>query len=182
MNSSNIFPYTLIVFGICFAGLAIYTFLNMNKENISKNEKIPRNYIFGIVLAIIDIMWCIPQALAIFSPGSSTWIFPLAIICLVVGCLFLDFLFARAFAGFIILLSHYFLFESFAADISYLWLFSIACYVMGTFGIVIGGIPHLLRDFIRKISLNKALRNIISIVFVLYFCLGTITGIGLLIK
>ena len=182
MNSSNIFPYALIVFGICFGGMAIYTFLKMRQENISVNEKIPRNYIFGIIFAIIDIVWCIPQALAIFSPGSSTWIFPAAIICLVIGCLFLDYLFARAFAGFLILLSHYFLFESFAADISCIWLFSIACYVMGTFGIVIGGIPHLLRDFIRKISSNKPLRNIISLVFVLYFCLGTITGIALLIK
>ena len=177
MSYSLLFSYALILFGICFGILAVYTFLNMVQKNISKNEKIPRNFIFGAVFAIIDIAWCLPQALSIFSPGSSSWIFPAAIICLVAGCCFLDYLFARALAGFLILLTHYFLLESFAADISYMWLFSIACYAMGTFGIVVGGIPHLLRDLIRKISLNKSWRVSFTIIFSFYSLLALITGI-----
>jgi hypothetical protein len=182
MTFSLIFSYALIVFGICFGILAGYTFLHMTQQNISRNEKIPRNFIFGAVFAIIDVAWCTPQALLIFSPGSSAWIFPVAIICLVVGCCFLDYLFARALAGFLILLSHYFLLESFAADISCIWLFSIACYVMGTFAIVIGGIPHLLRDLIRKISLNKSWRISFTIIFAFYFLLGVIAGISIIIS
>jgi len=182
MSFTIIFSYALIVFGICFGVLAGYTCFSMIQQNISRNEKIPRNFIFGIIFAIIDIAWCVPQALSIFSPGASSWIFPVAIICLIVGCCFLDYLFARALAGFLILLSHYFLLESFAADIPHMWLFSIACYVMGTFAIAIGGVPHLLRDLIRKISLNKSWRISFTIVFVCYCLLGIITSISIMIK
>jgi hypothetical protein len=181
MSYTLIFSYALIAFSICFGILAVYTFLCMTQQNISRNEKIPRNFIFGAVFAIIDIAWCTPQALSIFSPGASSWIFPAAIIFLVIGCCFLDYLFARALAGFLILLSHYFLLESFAADISFMWLFSIACYVMGTFAIVIGGVPHLLRDLIRKISLNKSWRISFTIIFAFYFLLGVITGISIIL-
>ena len=182
MSYSILFSYALIVFGLCFGILAVYTFFSMVQENISRNEKIPRNFIFGAIFAIIDIAWCVPQALTIFSPGSSSWIFPAAIIALVIGCCFLDYLFARALAGFLILLSHYFLLESFAADISYMWLFSIACYIMGTFAIVIGGIPHLLRDLIRKISFKKSWRISFTIIFACYFLLAVIIGISINIK
>jgi len=180
MSNSIVFSYALIVFGICFGILSVYTCLSMVKSNISRNEKIPRNFVFGAVFAIIDIAWCIPQALSIFSPGSSSWIFPAAIICLIVACCFLDYLFARAIAGFLILLSHYFLLESFAADIPYIWLFSITCYVMGTFAIVIGGIPHLLRDLIRKISLKKSWRISFTVIFALYCLIGLIAGISII--
>ena len=180
MVSSLVFSYVLIVFGICFGLLAGYTFLYVSPQNITGNEKIPRNFIFGVVFAIIDIVWCVPQVLSIFSLGSFSWIIPAAILCLVVGCCFLDYLFARALAGFLILLSHYFLLESFAAGISCMWLFSTACYVMGTFGIVIGAVPHLLRDLIRKISLNKSWRVSFTVIFALYFVLGLTAGISII--
>ena len=106
MISSSIFPYALIIFGICLGILALYTFKGMVQQNLPGNEKIPRNITFGVIFAVVDIAWCIPQAVSIFSPGSFSWIFPVAIICLVVGCIFLDYLFARALAGFLILLSH----------------------------------------------------------------------------
>jgi hypothetical protein len=103
----------------------------------------------------------------------------LAILCLIVGCFFLDYLFARAFAGFLILLCHYFLLESFAADFTYLWLFSLACYVMGTFGILVGGFPYLLRDLIRKISLKVSWRISFAVIFLLYAITGIAAGITL---
>ena len=181
MSYSLIFSYTLIAFGACFGILALFTFFGMIQKNISNNEKIPRNFMFGALFAVIDVIWCVPQALAIFSPGSSSWIFPVAIIFLIVGCFFLDYLFARALAGFLILLSHYFLMESFAADIPFIWLFSIFCYAMGTFAIVIGGIPHLLRDLIRQISLNRSWRISFTIIFTYYFLIGVITGASVLL-
>ena len=177
MSCFSIFSYALIAFGVCFGILAIYTFSYITQKNILKTEKIPRNVTLGVIFGVIDIAWCIPQALAIFSPGSSSWIFPVVLICLVIGCCFLDYLFARALAGFLILLCHYFLLESFAANIPHIWLFSIACYVMGTFAIVIGGMPHLLRNLIRKISLNRQWRIIFTLIFAFYSLLGIITGL-----
>ena len=182
MSYSSIFTFSLIIFSIFFGIMAVYTLFYINKQNIRKNEKIPRNIILGVIFATIDIAWCIPQALSIFSPNSFNWIFPTAIICLVISCLFLDYLFARAFAGFLILLSHYFLLESFAAGIPCMVIFSTACYIMGTFGIVVGGIPHLLRDLIRKISNEKVWRIVFTAIFACYCVLGLIVSFSLIIK
>ena len=180
MSYTLIFAYTLLVFGICAGILAIYTLSYFTPQNISKTEKIPRNILFGVILATIDIAWCVPQALSIFSIGSFSWVFPIAIICLVIGCFFLDYLFARALAGFLILLCHYFLLESFAADIPYIWLFSLACYVFGTFGIIMGAFPYILRGLIRKVSTKKLWKFAVIIIFSFYCLLGIITGIALL--
>ena len=174
------FPYVLLVFGL-FAGiLAIFALFYFKSTRLPKLEKLPRNVILGVIFAVIDIVWCVPQALAIFSAGSAAWIFPAAIICLVVGCFFLDYLFARALAGFLILLCHYFLLESFAADLQYLWVFSLAFYVMGTFGIVMGALPYLLKNLIRNISFKISWKVSFTIIFAFYSLLGIITGIVLL--
>ncbi len=65
--------------------------------------------------------------------------------------MFLDFLFARAFGGFLILLAHYYLLEAFALDMPLSPVFSVFCFIMGTFGIFISGKPYLLRDIMRKL-------------------------------
>jgi len=182
MSHSLLFTYSLIVFGICFAALSFCTLYYFKPVNLTKIEKIPRNVILGSIFAIIDIAWCIPQATSIFSPGSITWIFPIAIIFLLIGCFFLDYLFARAIAGFLILLSHYFLLESFAANMDLVWIFSIACYVMGTFGIVIGGIPHILRDIFRKICSKDTARIYFTLIFAFYALVGIVYGVIQIIR
>lgn len=168
MTIDVVFVAALLVFAVVSVFTAIFILTKFKAERIGVMEKIPRNVPLGVVFGAAAIAWCIPQAVAVFSADSICGYVTTAIICFLIGCFFLDYLFARAFAGFSILLAHYFLYQSFAAGIPFLWLFSLAFLVFGTFGIVIGGMPHLLRDLIRKACLNTLLKKVLGSVFTLY--------------
>jgi len=181
MDNLKMFSLALILFGVASACLFFYILACMKVSYIEKAEKIPRNFTLGMIFGFAAVCWCVPQAIAIFSAGMTPIIYWVAVIAFVVGILFLDYLFARAFAGFIILLSHYFLAESFAADLHLLWLFSSLCVIMGVFGIVIGGVPHLMRDLLRNICRRPVWKILMCIVAASYSILGLVTGIVLLI-
>jgi hypothetical protein len=182
MFSINIFIILLFVIGVTAAFLIFYTAKNMNKTNISKIEKIPRNVLLGVIFAIIDILWCTPQAVEIFSQSSGLIIWGIAIAALVIGCCFLDYLFARALAGFLILLAHYFLRASFAVDLPLMWLFSIACLLLGIVGIFFGGMPHLFRDLLRKICNSSKWKKSFVTLFSVYTVIMIFSGIYLIVK
>ncbi len=168
MNIDVVFVVALLAFAIVSVFTAIFMLTKFKTEKIGIMEKIPRNIPLGVVFGGLAIAWCIPQAAAVFSADSIWGYVTAAIACFLVGCFFLDYLFARAFAGFSILLSHYFLYQSFAADIPFLWIFSLSFLVFGTFGIVIGGVPHLLRDLIRKACVNVLLKRVLICIFMFY--------------
>ena len=66
--------------------------------------------------------------------------------------LYLDYLFSRAFAGALILIAHFMLNASYAADLKFSSFFAFMCFVVGTIGIFISAKPHWMRDWIRKIA------------------------------
>ena len=168
MFNPNIFIFLLFLIGAAAILIALYTTKRMNKKNIVKIEKIPRNVLLGVIFAIIDVAWCTPQAVEIFSQSSSLLIWGIAIAALIIGCCFLDYLFARALAGFLILLTHYFLRASFAVDLPLMWLFSIACLIFGLTGIFFGGMPHLFRDLLRKLCNSTKWKKSFIIISYLY--------------
>ena len=168
MNIDVVFVAVLLAFAAGSVFAAVFILTKFTAEKIGVMEKIPRNVPLGVIFGAAAIAWCVPQAVAVFSADSTWGYVTAAIICFLIGCFFLDYLFARAFAGFSILLSHYFLYQSFAADIPFLWLFSLAFLTFGTFGIVIGGVPHLLRELIRKACLNAFLKKVLFCIFMFY--------------
>jgi hypothetical protein len=182
MFNLNIFIVLLFFIGAIAVFLAWYTHKYMNANNIKKIEMIPRNVLLGVIFAIVDVLWCTPQAVEIFAHSSELFIWGIAIAALVVGCCFLDYLFARALAGFLILLSHYFLRASFGADIPLIWLFSTACLLLGVVGILFGGVPHIFRDFLRKLCNSKSWKKIFITVFFVYAVIMLTTGTFLVIK
>lgn len=181
MFNLNLFIISLLLFGIVTGFLSLFTIYKLRQPNLSKIEKLPRNIVLGVIFAVADIAWCAPQAVEIFSKSSFFIVWAIAIIALIVGCFFLDYLFARALAGFLILLAHYFLRASFAADIPVIWLFSIVCLIMGTLGIFFGGIPHLFRDLLRKLCKEKKWRNAFSCIFALYSVISVAIAVYLII-
>ncbi len=149
-TSAAAYPYALLVFGCACLLAAAWAWRALRPETKAVWEKLPRNVLFGMALGAVDLAWCVPHAEPVFSPGSWTWLVPLACILLVVAFWLLDYHFARAFAGFLILLSHYFLLESFAAHTPVRWFFASLCVTMGTAGVFIGGMPYLLREVVRR--------------------------------
>lgn len=172
MHKDYIFIVALLLFSAVCLFSVFYIAKYFSPEKIKDAEKIPRNIPLGAIFGAAAIAWCVPQSLAVFSSNSVMLFSIIALIAYLIGCFFLDYLFARALAGFIILLSHYFMAQSFAADIPLLWLFSVFILVMGTSAIVVGGIPHYMRDFIRSICRRKMLKLSMMLLIVLYSLVG----------
>ncbi|MCF7792348.1 MAG: hypothetical protein K9L78_04615 [Victivallales bacterium] len=182
MFEINTFTALLFIIGLVFAFLILFAAVKITPENVRNIEKIPRNVTLGVIFGIIDIAWCTPQAIQIFSHSSSFAIWGVAVIVLILSCIFLDYLFARALAGFLILLAHYFLRASFAVDIPVMWLFSILCLGMGVTGILFGGIPHTFRDLLRKLCVKKRWKASFIAISALYSFVMFLTCAFLIIK
>lgn len=172
MNDYQIYIAALSVGGIAALTAAFWAW-RMNPARLPQWEGLPRNKYYGVILAFLCLLWCVPQARPIVWDWLLPWLYPLAIIFSVLGFLFLDYLFSRALGGFFILLTYYFVHEAFTFHSPATPLFAIACWCLGIGGLFISGKPHLLRDFIRKLAKSSRIRYATSAYFVVFaiFCL-----------
>jgi len=177
-----LYPYALLAFGLVCASLTIWTWRACRPAGKAVWEKLPRHIALGMVLGAVDLAWCVPHAEPVFYIGAWRWLLPLACALLVVAYSFTDYHFSRALAGFLILLAHYFLLESFAAHSPIKGLFSFLCVVMGTAGVFIGGMPYLLRDLIRKVCDSTGWRAAIVGLMAIYAAVSIILGVFHLVK
>ncbi|HBC89572.1 MAG TPA: hypothetical protein DCZ94_21755 [Lentisphaeria bacterium] len=148
-TEEKIFASSLILSGAFFLLASVWIY-KTNAANISVREKLPRMRILGAVLAGLGLFWCTFHSKPLVPSSMHFYLLPTAAFCTWVGYILLDYLFARAFGGMLILFAHYWLYESFAYKTPCKPLFSILCFVMGTFGIFLCGKPHLLRDLFRN--------------------------------
>lgn len=141
----------LIMLPLCAAAMLIgaWLLLRVNKNNLAEAEKVPRARIAGTVLGLIDLLWCIPNAMPILPDSLHKYLLPLAILLAVLAYIALDHLFSRAIGGFMILTAHFYLKESFANPTAGSMIFAVACFAFGTVGIFLSGKPHLTREIIR---------------------------------
>lgn len=171
-------PYMIYCFALAASGvfslLTAFWFFRLNDKNLESREKMPRNTVFGAIITIIAIIWCIPQAKPVVPPGFQHLIMPAAVISGVLAIAFLDYLFSRALGGLLILLAHYLLHDSFTFHTPLSPLFALFCFVIGTVGIFFAGKPYLMRDLIRKSAKEKKLRFAVSGFFTFFaaFCIG----------
>lgn len=171
-------PYMIYCFALAASGIvSLLTglwFLKLNGKNLESREKIPRNAVLGSIITIIAIIWCIPQAKPVVPPNFQHLIVPAAVISAVLAIAFLDYLFSRAAGGFLILLAHYLLHDSFTFHTPMSPLFAIFCFIIGTIGIFFAGKPYLMRDMIRKSAKEKNFKFAVSGFFTLFaaFCIG----------
>ena len=149
-----IFAVSLIAFGV-IAVMAGWWLFSTDAVNLAIREKLPRRLLPGILLAIPCLIWCIPNARPILPDSMQDWCWPLVIICSILAFFFLDYLFSRALGGFLILISYYFLQESFTRHTPGAMVLAACCYLAGTVGIFFAGKPHLMRDLIRSCSKDR---------------------------
>jgi uncharacterized membrane protein YfcA len=167
LDAEKIFALAMILTGIFFFISFTWIFKTSDK-NISDKEKLPRNRLLGVILAGAGFFWCVFHSKPLLAPSMHVYLIPAAMLCTWLAYLFLDFLFARAFGGMLILLAHYFLHESFAFKTPDKPFLSLLCFIMGTYGIFLCGKPHLLRDMIRHISKSLAWKYSMSGLLLLY--------------
>ncbi len=159
-----LFAIFLGIIFLFFLAAAFLLFFGVRKTTLSAWEKLPRNRIAGGILGLLALLAFIPNVRPLFPPEDYLVGLILAAILLAGLCYaYLDYLFARAFAGALILLSHAVLIESFAAGLPGSGFFALMCLTAGTFGIFIAAKPHWLRDFFRLLARSSAWRLAVSL-------------------
>ncbi len=130
-------------------GAGIWT-LRLNPERLPEAEKIPRERYFAAGLALFDLLCCVPHARPIAFDWMLPLLYPAAVAGAVLGFLFLDYLFSRAFGGLLILAAYSIVHGAWEFSLPAAGLFCIAAWLFGGFGIAISGKPCWMRDVIRK--------------------------------
>ena len=145
-----------------------YFLLKVDRDNLRTAEKVPRAQIPGAILGLIDLLWCIPNAMPILPESLHKFLLPLAFVLAILAYIALDHLFARAIGGFMILTAHFFLKESYGAPVPGAMIFAIFCFIFGIIGIFISGKPYLIRDIIR---LGTGRWRLVMPIFLILFAL-----------
>lgn len=149
------FSAFLLLFSLVCLGTAVLLLSACRNEALLPRwENIPRMRVPGIVLTAAAIFWCVPNIRPILDPGSflQNLLIPLAVVAVILCAVFLDYLVSRASAALLILTAHYFLKETFAADVyPASAFFSAGVLLFGCAGIVSGIKPWWMRDWIRAL-------------------------------
>lgn len=174
-------PYHIYIFALFalagFAAITAFWAFRLVPASLEKWEKLPRNIPIGIIITAADLAWCIPHSKPIAPDAMVPWLIPIAIVCLWLVYQFLDYIFSRAFGGFLILFAHYLLYASFTFKAPAKPWFSLLCFAMGTLGIFFCGKPHLMRDLIRKLISNPQWRYSTVAVLAVYAITALVIGI-----
>ena len=119
-------------------------------------ERLPRAKTAGWILSAVAVVWCVPNVRAVLDAGSpfQPWVVPGSFLLLILCCVYLDFLFARAFAALLILAAHGLLKELQPVFPTGYPAFAALILFAGLAGIVLAAKPHWLRDWFRLVR-NK---------------------------
>lgn len=134
-------------------------------------EHLPRERVSGTVLALLVLMWCVPNIRPIFMPDSpfQRLILPLLGVAFVLSALFLNYLFARASAAVLILGAHAVLKAVYPLNPPGYALLAALVMAAGVIGIVISAKPYWLRDWFR-LSFKQPVVRWSSAAFFLILC------------
>lgn len=142
-----------------------------------KFEKIPRSRIGGLILGVPALIWsawhgCImlEGSLAKFHP--IVW--ALVPITAVLAYLFMDYLFARAAGGFLVLAANQLIAFAFRYDVPARPLYSLVCLAIGICGLFMLGTPWRVRDAISLSRNKRAAGMSFAAVLAIFACIITI--------
>lgn len=158
------------------AGAMLFLRIRPDRTALSETlEKLPRARIPGWILSAIVVFWCVPHVQAVLDADSAfqPWIIPGSLLLLILCCIWLDCLFARAFAAFLILAAHGLLRELQPAFPPAYPLLAALLLFAGLCGIFLAAKPHWMRDLFRLAVRRSSVRW----TCVGYFSLLTLTSL-----
>lgn len=168
------------------SGVVLFTALGMgfylaSEKTITKLEKLCRNKVIGLVIALPALISCIPHA-QIVAPGilqNPVVLWILAIVIPVLSYFYIDFYAARAAGGAIIILAYDLIHISYEEAFCGAAVFAIAAWIFGFAGIWISGKPCALRDWFRLASGKKIFKitaAAVSLICAMLFLAALFTG------
>jgi hypothetical protein len=164
-------------------GFGLY--LRKGLRTVDAWKWLPREKNFGMVFLIFSLSYGAYYGRFMLEGGLSTyrpmvWILlPIVVLCCY---FFLDFVFARALGGVLLVLSIELLGEGFIINLPHRALFSAVTIAYGVLGLFLIGMPWLFRDFLEKVNGSNRFRSQaiffigMSVVFFLLFLVFSIVG------
>ena len=130
---------------LCLGFAAVSTVLCMKHPKLS--SQLPRHRLGGLLLGIVALCWCAKEGATMLPAKYATPVWLLVPVVAVACWFLLDFLFARAFGGFLVLVANHLIQHAFAYYCGVRPLYCIIALVWGLWGMTLIAWPWLLRDF-----------------------------------
>ena len=170
------------------AGSAIFLLLAgcfaiASEKSIQKLEKLTRNRVLGMIVALPALISCVPHA-QIVAPGilqNPLLLWSLAILIPVLCYFYIDFYTARAIGGAAIILAYDLIHVAYEESLAGAAVLTVAAWLFGFAGIWISGKPCSLRDWFRLAGGNRKFRiaaTVISLACAGVFVFTLISGFG----
>lgn len=186
------FSITAAVFAAVLISAAAWMLSRFWPERASGYEKLARNRGLGVVLAAAALFWCVPHAEAVmpvwcvphdpaaFGFMKEEWWHPLYLLAALVavsGYFYVDYLFARALGGLMILAGYYFVHGAFEYGVPGAAAITALSWIWGIAGIAFSGRPAWVRDAVRKCCAGR-LRCSVTAGFLLLYAAALLYGAG----
>lgn len=144
--------------------------LRYAKSNPELPSKLSRSRVLGELVGIPVLAWAAYHVTRMVEPGSVFATIAIALVPLVALLSWghLDYLFARAFGGLLLLGANHLLTTAFVAQVPVRPAFSICVYLIGLPGLVLVSAPWGLRDLLEKTRDSATWRGAAAVVWTFY--------------
>lgn len=151
----------LLVAGLLFAGAVVGGVAVVRIPDLSRS--LPRNRLFGALVGLLALVWAGYHVHSMLEGGLTRFRVLIPLLAAVVGVLaffFLDYLFARAVGGLLVLWMNSLLHTLFAADVRARPVLAVLCYLIGIAGMVLVVSPWRFRDVLEAVAKAPRARRI----------------------
>jgi hypothetical protein len=152
------------IFGIGLILCGTFSFFIMPKKP-ELFKKIPREKIIGSIFGFVGLWWSARLAEPLLEGPLEKYrmlLNPIIIAVAIGSYFYLQYLFTRAFYGFILLAVTHIMHTAFSIDLQYRAIFSIICYAIGIACMYFIANPYRFRDLLEKLGEDKKWRTITS--------------------
>lgn len=146
------FSVSTAVFGGLFMGIAVL-FGYGTRRWPRCSTVLPRHRIAGEILGVVCLSWAAYYACGMMEGGLVKYRIVIKLLVPVVAVLaytHLDFLFARAFGGFLLLAVNVLLHGAFTVAVPFRPFYSVMCYGVGIAGLFLVAAPWVMRDMLSR--------------------------------
>jgi hypothetical protein len=161
-----------------FLGTAAYTFGIWTVRRPELWRRLPRARFPGVFVGAVCLVWSVVLVNRMFEGDMVRYRHLVRLAAPAIGVLayfYLDYLFARALGGLLVLLANFLLHGAFALDVPARPLYAICCYIVGIAGLFFIGAPWRLRDLLERARDHRNWRStlvagnaFLALIFVLY--------------
>jgi hypothetical protein len=124
--------------------------------------RLPRERVVGAAIGVVCLVWSAYHGCLMLEGGMAPYrkvLWALVPVIAVLCYHFLDFLLARALGGALVLASAALLHGSFAEAVPLRSLYSLACYLVGLWGMALVAVPWRFRDLLLALGRSVAWRR-----------------------